>query len=197
MLMLVVGSTNGSVSQVHIGSHLFTLVSQVHIGGHTVEFTPSSSSSVSESLNVKNLGWLWMKSPRWGWLSMAVPCRLTTRVPLWARREGPSCSPWYDLSLLPSCKSGCLHLFLQVKWGPVYTLYSDYNVVILYDGTFVEVNTSSAQGLSSPKRWSGDPGAVGERPTLRCLRQLRRQHQERDARQGGQLGEHDDHNLKW
>ena len=73
---------------------------------------------------------------------MAVPCRLTTRVPLWARREGPSCSPWYDLSLLPSCKSGCLHLFLQVKWGPVYTLYSDYNVVILYDGTFVEVNTS-------------------------------------------------------
>ena len=32
--------------------------------------------------------------------------------------------------------------FFQVKWGPVYTLYSDYNVVILYDGTFVEVNTS-------------------------------------------------------
>ena len=32
-----------------------------------------------------------------------------------------------------------MHLFLQVKWGPVYTLFSDYNVVILYDGTFVEV----------------------------------------------------------
>ena len=30
--------------------------------------------------------------------------------------------------------------YFQVKWGPVYTLYSDYNVVILYDGTFVEVN---------------------------------------------------------
>ena len=28
----------------------------------------------------------------------------------------------------------------QVKWGPVYTLFSDYNVVVLYDGTFVEVN---------------------------------------------------------
>ena len=39
----------------------------------------------------------------------------------------------------------CPHLvafctFFQVKWGPVYTLFSDYNVVILYDGTFVEVN---------------------------------------------------------
>merc|ERR1711879_886064 len=36
-------------------------------------------------------------------------------------------------------KEGKTKLFTLVKWGPVYTLYSDYNVVVLYDGTFVEV----------------------------------------------------------
>ena len=69
---------------------------------------------------------------------MAGPCQSKTRVLPWARREGPSYLPWYDFTffvLVP------VYTFCQVKWGPVYTLYSDYNVVILYDGTFVEVNT--------------------------------------------------------
>ena len=48
MIMLVVSVSNG-------------FIFQVHIGGHTIEFTPSSSSSVSKSL--KNINNLWMESP--------------------------------------------------------------------------------------------------------------------------------------
>ena len=36
-------------------------------------------------------------------------------------------------------RAGKTQLFTLVKWGPVYSLYSDWNVLILYDGTFVEV----------------------------------------------------------
>ena len=37
-------------------------------------------------------------------------------------------------------RAGKTQLFTLVKWGPVYSLYSDWNVLVLYDGTFVEVS---------------------------------------------------------
>ena len=37
-------------------------------------------------------------------------------------------------------RAGKTQLFSLVKWGPVYSLYSDWNVLVLYDGTFVEVS---------------------------------------------------------
>merc|ERR1712083_551630 len=68
-------------------------------------------------------GTQWSSRPaqaqRWESPSMANPCQSPTRGRPWAKRERRNFSP--------------------LKWGPVYTLYSDYNVVILYDGTFVEV----------------------------------------------------------
>ena len=41
-------------------------------------------------------------------------------------------------------RAGKTQLFTLVKWGPVYSLYSDWNVLILYDGTFVEVSGTQA-----------------------------------------------------
>merc|ERR1712032_1340368 len=77
------------------------LAMKVHIGGHTIEFTPSSSSSVGVTFNGR---------------------------PMTVDDQGATVG-----------KEGKTKLFTLVKWGPVYTLFSDYNVVILYDGTFVEV----------------------------------------------------------
>jgi hypothetical protein len=35
--------------------------------------------------------------------------------------------------------AGKTEIFTLTKWGSVFTLYSSWNVLVLYDGTFVEV----------------------------------------------------------